>query len=206
MLLRSRSRRSPRPHDDHFDDLTGRPGAKLPKSCLPVKRHRGEPGHTRDRHTNRTNRTPSKPTHPPTRARQTTPKPRQSTPKPRDARVATNRTTHPIKRGGGDGHGDGAQTRERERRGRESDGIGGGTPPRAGRRGGTRLRRSRAADGAHGSCPARTGHYARCAALEAESLRERQKASWRNRTGIHNTRCPCPMNTGRVVRFEPTPF
>jgi hypothetical protein len=36
---------------------------------LPVKRHRGEPGHTRDRHTNRTNRTPSKPTHPPTRAR-----------------------------------------------------------------------------------------------------------------------------------------
>ena len=28
---------------------------------------------------------------------------RQTTTEPRDARVATNRTTHPIKRGGGDG-------------------------------------------------------------------------------------------------------
>jgi len=62
---------------------------------IPVKRHRGEPGLARDRHTNRTNRTPSKPTHPPTRARQTTPKPRQSTPKPRDARVASSPQTAP---------------------------------------------------------------------------------------------------------------
>jgi len=78
----------------------GRCGKPVPVP-IQVKRHRGEPGHTRDRHTNRTNRTPSKPTHPPPRARQTTPKPRQSTPKPRDARVATNRTgtrLHAVRR------------------------------------------------------------------------------------------------------------
>ena len=37
---------------------------------------------------------------------------RQTTPEPRDARVATHHTTHPIKRGGGDGDGDGARTWE----------------------------------------------------------------------------------------------
>jgi hypothetical protein len=30
-----------------------------PRVFLPVKRHRGAPGHTRDRHPNRTNRTPT---------------------------------------------------------------------------------------------------------------------------------------------------
>ncbi len=91
--------RSGRSHAVTCADESGvdtRTGKKTPGGAgtlVPVKRHRGEPGHTRDRHTNRTNRTPSKPTHPPTRARQTTPKPRQSTPKPRDARVATNHTT-----------------------------------------------------------------------------------------------------------------
>ena len=98
---------------------------------------------------------------------------RQTTPKPRDARATTHRTTHPIKRGGGDGDGDGARTWEQ--RGRDPDGIGDGTPPRAGRRGGKRLRHPREADRAHGSCPAaRTGHeYARCGARS-----RRQKASW----------------------------
>ena len=48
---------------------------------------------------------------------------RQTTPEPRDARAATHHTTHPIKRGGGDGDGDGARTWE-QRAGREPDGIG----------------------------------------------------------------------------------
>ena len=91
---------------------------------------------------------------------------RQTTPEPRDTRAAPHHNTR--KRGGGDGDGDGARTWEQ--RGREPDGIGDGTPPRAGWHGGKRLRHPRAADRAHGSCPAaRTGHdYARCAAREAE--------------------------------------
>ena len=64
---------------------------------------------------------------------------RQTTPEPRDARVATHHTTHPIKRGGFDGYCDGARTWEQ--RGREPDGIGDGTLPRTGRRGGTAIYR-----------------------------------------------------------------
>ena len=60
----------------------------------------GEPGHTRDRHKNLTNQPQNQP-HPQTHAPDHT--------RSRDARVATQHTTHPIKRGGGDGDGDGAR-------------------------------------------------------------------------------------------------
>ena len=76
---------------------------------------------TQDRYKNLTNY------HEPQKSKPTPPQPNhapdgQTTPELRDARVATHHTTHPIKRGGGDGDGDGAQTWEQ--RGREPDGIG----------------------------------------------------------------------------------
>ena len=57
---------------------------------VPVQRHRGEPGHTRDRHS-RTSQTNLK-TNPNHRLT------RQTTPEPRDARVAPHHTTHPQAR------------------------------------------------------------------------------------------------------------
>ena len=57
---------------------------------MPVQRHRGEPGHTRDRHTNLTNQPQNQPLEPSTHnMRQTT----------RNARVITNHTTQPMKLG-----------------------------------------------------------------------------------------------------------
>ena len=105
-------------------------------SLLLVKRHRGEPGHTRvcyrfkdtggsrdthetDTRTSQTN-LKTNPNHRLTR---------QTTPEPRDPNPGTHASHHttPLtrKRGGGDGDGDGARTWEQ--RGREPDGIGDGT-------------------------------------------------------------------------------
>ena len=87
----------------------------MPFLYVPVKRHRGEPGHTRDRHKNLTNQPQNQP-HPPTHAPEARPHPNPGT-------HASHHTT-PLtrKRGGGDGDGDGARTWEQ--RGREPDGIG----------------------------------------------------------------------------------
>ena len=106
-------------------------GCRSAPSGIPVQRHRGEPGHTRDRHKNLTNQPQNQP-HPPTHA------PDQPHTRRNPGTHASPHTT-PLtrKRGGGDGDGDGARTWEQ--RGREPDGIGDGTPPRTGRRGGKRL-------------------------------------------------------------------
>ena len=115
------------------------------------RRHRfKDTGGSRDIHekTQEPHKPTSKPSTPHTDSR--------ARPHPNPGTHASPHTTHPIKRGGGDGDGDGARTWEQ--RGREPDGIGDGTPPRTGRRGGKRLRHPRAADRAHSSCPAaRTG-------------------------------------------------
>ena len=121
-------------------------------SLVPVQRHRGEPGRTRDRHKNLTNQPQNQP-HPQTRAA------RQTTPEPLDARVATHHTTRTrssavvvtvMATAPGRGSSEGASPTA----------FGDGTPPRTGRRGGKRLRHPRAADRAHGSCPAaRTGDF-----------------------------------------------
>ena len=133
---------------------------------VPVKRHRGEPGHTRDRHKNLTNQPQNQP-HPPTHAPDHTRTPghtRRPTPhhSPASAVVVTVMATAPG-RGSSEGASPTASVTALLR-----------VPP-TGRRGGTskRLRHPRAADRAHGSCPAaRTGHdYARCAAREAEDRR-----------------------------------
>ena len=117
------------------------------------RRHRfKDTGGSRDIHekTQEPHKPTSKPSTPHTDSR--------ARPHPNPGTHASPHTTHPIKRGGGDGDGDGARTWEQ--RGREPDGIGDGTPPRTGGRGGKRLdQHQRAADRAHGSCPAaRTGH------------------------------------------------
>ena len=113
---------------------------------LPVQRHRGEPGHTRDRHKNLTNQPQNQPLKPtPPRAPPTDSRAR---PHPNPGTHASHHTTPLTRtRGGGDGDGDGARTWEQ--RGREPNGIGDGTPPRAGRRGGKRLRHPREADRVH---------------------------------------------------------
>ena len=105
---------------------------------VPVKRHRGEPEHTRDtrvlysvwfkdtggsRDTHEQTQEPHKPTSKPT-----PPTDSRARPHPNPGTHASpyiHHTAHPIKRCGGDGDGDGARTWEQ--RGREPDGIGDGT-------------------------------------------------------------------------------
>ena len=88
---------------------------------------------THTRQTQEPHKPTSKPT-PPTDSR-ARPRPNPGTHASPHTTPLSSRTHHPIKRGGGDGDGDGARTWEQ--RGREPDGIGDGTPPRTGRRGGS---------------------------------------------------------------------
>ena len=193
--------RSPRPTQKRPPPAN--PILPPPAPRVPVKRHRGEPGrHTRDRHTNRTNRPPSKPTHPPTRApdhTQTAPDHTltQTPGRTRRHKPHLNRTTHPIKRGGGDGDGDGAQTRERERERRQAQGASLTASVAALFRvpGGAEVRASRspaAEDGAHGSCcPARTG-------IDDERFKNTEGAgTYTGHTGHTGTRMHTDHTDGR---------
>ena len=112
---------------------------------VPVQRHRGEPGHTRDRHKNLTNQPQNQP-HPQTHAQDHTRTPGRTrrhthtttlhSPDLRSSAVVVTVMATAPGRGSSE---------------REPDGIGDGTPPRTGRRGGSkRLRHPRAADRAHG--------------------------------------------------------
>ena len=104
----------------------------------PLQKHRGEPDtYATDTRTIQTNHLKANPTD-----RLTC----QTTPEPRDlARVASSPQTKPLTRSSAVVVTEMATAPRRgwEQRGREPDGIGDGTPPRTGRRGGKRLRRPR---------------------------------------------------------------